>query len=151
MTARITILAAVTVVVLSGGCAHHDYVRDAPARVKAADWSKMETVEVVLKEFSYSPPALEFHAGLPYKLRMVNKGKKKHYFTAGRFFKAIASRKVQSNTDGEIKAPYFTAIEVLPGGTLDLYFIPVREGAYDLLCTIPGHADAGMTGTITIR
>ena len=28
--------------------------------------------------------------------------------------------------------------------------VPTVNGAYDLICTIPGHADEGMTGTITV-
>ena len=89
--------------------------------------------------------------GQPYKLQIANEGTVKHYFTAPEFFKAIATRKVQSNADGEIKAPYFLALEVFPGRSLDLYFIPARKGSYPLICTIEGHADHGMTGTIEIE
>ena len=75
----------------------------------------------------------------------------KHYFVSEGFLKAIATRKVQSNADGEIKAPYFTALEVFPGRSLDLYFIPVRKGTYPLRCTIEGHAEEGMVGEIRIE
>lgn len=132
------------------GCAGVDYVRDAPERVKAVDWSKMETVQVSLSEYTFSPSTLVFQDGIPYKLEIMNEGTMKHYFTAENFFKAIATRKIQSNTDGEIKAPYFTEIEVFPGRSLDLYFIPVKKGSYDLLCTIEGHAGKGMVGQIRI-
>lgn len=143
----------VGLVVLFGlvGCAHVDYVKDAPQRVKAADWSTMETVSVYQNEFVFSPNELIFRIGRPYKLEIINKGTTKHYFTAEEFFKAIATRKVQSNTDGEIKAPYFTALEVFPGHSLDLYFIPVKNGSYDLKCTIEGHAQKGMVGRIIIK
>ena len=80
-----------------------------------------------------------------------NEGTTKHYFTASEFFKAIATRKIQSNADGEIKAPYFTAIEVFSGRSLDLYFVAVKKGSYDLLCTIEGHANNGMVGQIRIE
>lgn len=79
------------------------------------DWGKMETVDVVLKEYSYTPNILRFKSGVPYKLQIKNQGTVKRYFTAVEFFKAIATRKVQSNADGEIKAPYFSALEVFPG------------------------------------
>lgn len=133
------------------GCADVDYVKDAPQRVKAADWSEMKTVSVYLSEFAFSPDELAFRAGTPYKLQIVNKGRTKHYFTAEEFFKAIATRKVQSNSDGEIKAPYFTALEIFPGRSLDLYFIPVEKGSYDLECTVKGHAEKGMVGHIVIE
>ena len=92
------------------GCAHVDYVKDAAQRVKAADWSKMETVSIALTEYAYSPSTLVFQKDVPYKLEIINQGTMKHYFTAQNFFTAIATRKVQSSADGEIKAPYFLAL-----------------------------------------
>lgn len=100
----------------------------------------METVDVVLKEYSYTPNILRFKSGVPYKLQIKNQGTVKHYFTAVEFFKAIATRKVQSNADGEIKAPYFSALKVFPGRSLDLYFVPVTKGSYKLRCTIPARS-----------
>lgn len=133
------------------GCASVDYVRNAPERLKAADWSKMKTISVSLSEYAFSPSTLVFQEGVPYKLEIINRGMTKHYFVSDGFFKAIAARKVQSNTDGEIKAPYFSAIEIFPGRSLDLYFIPVRKGNYDVQCTIEGHAKKGMKGQIQIK
>lgn len=136
------------------GCGHHRHamhVRDAADRVKAADWSKMEMVTVTMNDFSYNPAALTFRQGVPYKLVIENKGSQKHYFTAENFFRAIATRKLQSNSDGEVKAPYFSAIEVYPGRSLDLYFVAVKPGTYPLVCTIEGHADMGMKGEIRIE
>ena len=106
---------------------------------------------VILKEYSYSPSRLKFKTGVPYKLQIRNQGTVKHYFTAEEFFKAIATRKVQSNADGEIKAPYFSALEVFPERSLDLYFIPVKKGTYKLHCTIKGHETKGMHGSIVIE
>lgn len=145
---RAVICAALVVMV---GCRAADYVTDATERVGAADWSKMKIVKVVLDEYAFSPSELVFHQGVPYKLQIANEGSSKHYFTAGKFFRAIATRKVQSNADGEIKAPYFLALEVFPDRSLDLYFIPVRQGTYRLRCTIHGHAERGMTGRIVIK
>ncbi len=139
------------IAVLSVSCASVDYIADAPARVRAADWGTMQTVTVAMQEFAYQPSELRFTAGVPYKLQIRNTGMMKHYFTAEDFFKAIATRKLQSNSDGEIKAPYFSAIEVFPDRSLDLYFIPVTKGTYGLHCTIEGHELHGMSGTIVIE
>lgn len=138
-------------VILLNGCTTVNYVADTKSRVKAADWAKMQTVSVVLKEYSYTPSDLQFKTGVPYKLQIQNKGMTKHYFTSEDFFKAIATRKVQSNADGEIKAPYFSALEVFPGRSLDLYFIPVKKGSYRLHCTITEHEAKGMYGVIVIK
>ena len=149
--ARMMVVGICAALFLVSGCATVDYISDAKVRVKEADWSKMQTVQVVLKEYSYAPSTLHFKAGVPYKLEIRNEGITKHYFTAQDFFKAIATRKVQSNADGEIKAPYFSALEVFPGRSLDLYFIPVITGSYKLHCTITGHEAKGMHGTIVIE
>jgi uncharacterized cupredoxin-like copper-binding protein len=152
---RLVAAIVMTVMTLAlSACGHHHharYVRDAPDRVKAADWSGMETTTVTMTDFAFKPPTLVFRQGVPYKLVIENKGTQKHYFTAEDFFRAIATRKLQSNTDGEVKAPYFSAIEVYPGRSLDLYFIPVKTGNYPLICTIEGHVGLGMTGEIRIE
>ncbi|PKH07228.1 hypothetical protein CXF93_11925 [Moritella sp. Urea-trap-13] len=128
-----------------------DYITDAGAIVKKADWKTMQTITVTMDEFAYEPDGLKLNAGQPYKIVIKNKGKVKHYFTAPEFFKAIATRKIQSNKDGEIKAPYFTAIELMVDGQLDLYFVPVKKGSYPVFCTVDGHRDQGMEGMLTIK
>jgi uncharacterized cupredoxin-like copper-binding protein len=132
------------------GCATVDNVKESPKKVKTADWSKMETVSVKLSEYRFTPSTLRFKKGVPYKLEIQNTGTMKHYFVSVPFFKSISTRKVQSS-DGEIKAPYFTAIEVFPGKLIDLYFIPIKAGTYNLKCTINGHKELGMVGNIIVE
>ena len=137
--------------VMTPAKAEAGYVENAAQIVKGTDWSKMQAVTVKIKEFSFNPDTLRFKKDAPYKLEIKNVGTEKHYFTATAFFKSVESRKVQSNTDGEIKAPYFTALEVFPGRQLDFYFVPVKKGSYYLLCTIEGHEEQGMHGKIVIE
>lgn len=116
----------------------------------AADWSRMETVTVTLSEYAFSPSSVVFKEGVPTKLVLRNAGKEHHYFVSERFFRNIATRKVQSS-DGEVKAPYFTAVEVYAGKTLEWFLVPMKKGTFDLLCTVKGHAEHGMKGTIEVR
>jgi len=125
------------------------YVSNASDFVSAADWNSMQTVRIEIEEFTFTPEALTFAAGQPYKLEIVNIGTVKHYFTAEEFYRYVAFRKAQTS-EGEYKAPYFKAVEVFPGDQVDLYFVPVIPGVYDSTCTIAGHHDAGMHGTITV-
>jgi uncharacterized cupredoxin-like copper-binding protein len=139
-------------VVLSGGVQAADYITDAAEIVKKTDWKQMQTVTVELNEFGYHENRIELKAGQPYKMELKNVGEKKHYFTAPEFFKAIATRKVQANGMGEVKAPYIIAMEMLPeGGQLDLYFVPVTKGTYTVYCTIDDHRQQGMEGTLVIQ
>ena len=126
------------------------YVQNASDFVDAADWDNAEEITVELDSFSFAPADLTFEAGKPYIIELVNISDEKHYFTAADFFASAAWRKIES-PQSEIKAPFFTAVEVLAGQKVELYLIPTAtmDGS-ELLCTIEGHADSGMLGTITV-
>ena len=147
-----SMFALVCAAVLGQSALAEDYIKNAKEIVKSADWSKMQTITVNIDEHSYEPDELIFEAGKAYKLELINVGEKKHYFTAPEFYRNIATRKVQANKLGEIKAPYFTALEMMAeGGQLDLYFVPVTKGNYPVFCTIDDHRVQGMEGGITIK
>ena len=38
-----------------------------------------------------------------------------------------------------------------PGQTQRIRFLIDEPGAYRIVCTVPGHADAGMTGTLVVE
>jgi uncharacterized cupredoxin-like copper-binding protein len=123
---------------------------DLAKALAGADWSKMETVTVTMTEYAFSPSPIVFKEGVPTRLVLKNAGKEAHYFVAEQFFRGIATRKVQGS-DGEIKAPYFTAVEVYPGKMLEWFLVPAQKGVYELLCTVKGHAGHGMSGKIEVR
>ncbi len=72
-----------------------------------------------------------------------------HYFTALRFAGAVWTRKVET-ADAEVKGAV-SEVEILPGGELEWYFVPVKAGTFDLECTIKGHAAKGMVGKIVVQ
>lgn len=122
--------------------------------VKAADWNAMETITVELDDHSFYPEHLELKAGQPYRLVIKNVGEVHHYYTAEEFFKSVAWRKVQTPQPhgGEVKAPYFTALEAYKeGGQVEAFFVTVNPGTYEVVCTIDDHADKGMVGSITVK
>jgi uncharacterized cupredoxin-like copper-binding protein len=131
-----------------------DYITNAAEIVKAADWEKMETVVIELDDYSFAPQDLKLKAGTPYRLVIKNVGENDHYYTADKFFKSVAWRKVQTPkpNGGEVKAPYFTALEAYKnGGVVEAFFVTVDKGTFDVLCTIDDHKDKGMHGTISVE
>lgn len=126
-----------------------DYVTNSDEVVKAADWEKKQEIVVVMDEFSYEPKDIVLKANQPYVLVLKNEGEKKHYYTAPDFFKAIATRKVETR-DAEVKVPYLKALEVVNGSEAKLFMVPVKPGKYPVYCTIEDHKDKGMTGSITV-
>lgn len=131
-----------------------DVVPNAAEIVKKANWAKMQTVTIELTEHDFSPKDLKLQADTPYRLIIRNIGEHDHYYTAAEFFRSVAWRKVQTPKPhgGEIKAPYFTAVEAYKkGGTVELFFVTVKKGTFEVICTIDDHKDKGMFGTITVE
>lgn len=117
----------------------------------AATRVEMSAHEVSEDQMHFMPDHLEFEAGKPYILVMKSEegNQEKHYFHSPDFYKAIATRKAQT-ANAEYKAPYFDDIELQVNGELELYFVPVIEGDYQIWCTIPGHREKGMEGELHI-
>jgi uncharacterized cupredoxin-like copper-binding protein len=133
--------------------AAQDYITNSADIVKAANWNEMETVNIELSEHDFDPKDLKLKANKAYRLVIKNTGEADHYYTAAEFFKSVAWRKAQTPRPhgGEIKAPYFTAVEAYKkGGTVELFIVPVKKGSYEVICTIDDHKDKGMTGSITV-
>lgn len=155
-------LAITCAVVALSGCAamntkmgaQPDYITNSAEIVKAANWDQMETINIELSEHDFDPKHLKLKANKPYRLVIKNTGEADHYYTASEFFKSVAWRKVMSSRPhgGEIKAPYFSAIEAFKkGGTVEAYFVTVKKGTFEVICTIDDHKEKGMTGSITVE
>ncbi len=129
--------------------AAEQYVANAAAFVKAADWDTKKTVTIDMSEFAFTPKDITLEAGQPYVLEVVNTGTVKHEFTAEDFMRTVATRKAET-TESEVKVPFFTEIEVFAGKKAELFLIPLIPGTYKLVCEIEGHYEAGMFGTITV-
>lgn len=131
-----------------------DYVTNSADIVKAANWDQMESVTIELSEHDFEPKQLKLKANKPYRLVIKNTGEADHYYTAAEFFKSVAWRKVMTPRPhgGEVKAPYFNAVEVFKkGGVVELFFVTVKKGTFEVICTIDDHKDKGMTGSITVE
>ncbi len=100
-------------------------------------------------ELKFVPDTLEFVAGKRYKLTLNNPSTQKHYFTSKDFADNIWNQKVEAGKV-EIKGAIHE-LELKPGAAAEWLFVPMKPGTYKLRCTIPGHAEAGMVGTITVK
>lgn len=104
----------------------------------------------------FSPDRIELETGKLYKLVLHNPSTMAHYFSSEGLSRAIFTRKVQvlgpaGKTIAEVKGTILE-IEVYPGGTAEWWFVPVKAVTLnDVKCTIKGHSEAGMVGTITIK
>ena len=100
-------------------------------------------------ELVFEPSQLIFEAGKRYKLFLDNPSAQKHYFTAKDFADNIWSQKVEAGSV-EVKGA-IDELELKSGAEAEWVFVAMKPGHYKLHCSIPGHAEAGMTGSLTIR
>lgn len=99
-------------------------------------------------ELRFEPDHLTFKAGKRYKLVLTNPSQTKHYFTSKDFADNIWSQKVEA-ADVEVKGAIHE-VELKPGAAAEWVFVPIKSGDYELHCSVPGHAAAGMRGTVTV-
>ena len=135
------------------------------------DLSKQEPITVRIdlgkdgvKDHKFYPDHLTFETGKLYKLVLHNPSNSKHYFTSLDFAAKVWTRKVQVMDDlgpgskaiSEIKGA-IRELEILPGGTVEWWFVPVATGTItDLHCHVKDkdgktHGEKGMTGVIVIE
>lgn len=128
----------------------------------SGDMTAQKPIEVLINlgdknnKLSFYPSKLQFETGKLYKLIIKNPSPQKHYFTAEKMSRAVFTRKVQiidqiGHTLAEIKG-HVNEIEIYPNGIAEWWFVPIKTlGDSGLHCSIKGHAEAGMAGTITIK
>ena len=130
-------------------------------------WRDVTTVEVEIMSpnddsftgYAFRPSNVELILGKAYILKLFQVGNgvdDKHYYTAPEFYKSVVTRKLQ-DSNAEVKFPYINAVELTDTPELagqrtfvDVYLVPTIAGSFETICTIEGHAAAGMNGTITV-
>jgi uncharacterized cupredoxin-like copper-binding protein len=100
-------------------------------------------------ELKFFPSDIQFEAGKPYKLLLDNPSPVKHYFTSKDFADASWTKKVQAGKV-EVKGAIHE-LELQSGAAAQWVLTPMKSGTYELHCSIPGHAEAGMVGKIVVK
>lgn len=111
------------------------------------------TVKVSLgntaNELKFEPNNLQLKAYTTYKILLSNPSPQKHYFTALEFANKSWTQKVEAG-NVEIKGA-IQELELRPSTKAEWWLVPMKPGTYQLHCTVPGHTEAGMIGTITVK
>jgi nitrite reductase (NO-forming) len=88
-------------------------------------------VTVTGTEFSFTPSSIAAKVGQTVQLTFKNAGQYPHNLT-------ITQLGVKTKT-------------IQPGQEDTITFTADKAGTFTFLCTVPGHADRGMTGTFTVK
>jgi uncharacterized cupredoxin-like copper-binding protein len=131
---------------------------------KVQGGAPIRMVEVSGGALAFEPKTIRLTEGVGYVLGFSNVGSQgKHYFTAPTLFASSVVRKTE-DSHSELKAPYFSAIELLPGKSASMFLVPTKKGEYPAVCEIgvtkkpdgtldhaTGHAGKGMTATVIVE
>lgn len=107
------------------------------------DTERAQIVTVGLVDDQFVPDRLTFRAGLPYRLRLENRGKEMHEFTAPEFLKTVDVK------NPEVLEQAGNEVLVQPGKAKELVFVAKKPGRYPLTCA--DHDWDGMVGEITVE
>lgn len=133
MRARVTgaVLGIAAAVVLAG-CGSSGSGGSAAAAGSSAAQARGQTVDVKATEYAFSLPTTNFSPGT-YTFTMADDGHASHAM--------------------EIQGPGISGARssvVGPGGTATLT-VTLQGGSYTLFCPVPGHRQAGMQTTLTVK
>ncbi len=106
----------------------------APAQPAAAAKSSTQpqALTVTATEMAFSPTTMEVQAGRPVTLTVRNSGMVEHNW--------------QAQVAGEA-----IMLTVQPRQSASKTFTPQTPGTYKVVCSVPGHEQAGMVATLIVR
>lgn len=90
-----------------------------------------QTVQITASEWKFEPAQFTVEAAVPLQLTQLNKGTTQHDFA--------------------IEALGVSLPLIDPGKSASVRFTPAKKGSFEFKCTVPGHAEVGMRGTITVK
>lgn len=118
-----------------------------------ASGSAPTKVTITMTEFGFEPNAISVTAGSPVELTLVNEGAIEHDFV----IEVIPVTGVTSSNSGDHHmstdehSKFDLHTSTAAGETSTLTFTPTEAGTYKIICSVPGHLDAGMTGELIVK
>ena len=109
----------------------------------------MSTDDLVVQadEFSFSPSKMEIPVGESVTIVLANTGEIEHDLEiVGMEAETVES----SNSPNHQQGKNQVHVHSMPGEKKEVTFTPLKPGIYQYTCTIPGHTESGMIGTIKI-
>lgn len=117
----------------------------------------VQKTEIILtaSEFAFEPSSITVKAGQPVTLTIKNKGTVEHDFV----IEKISVKDIAVPTDDGMNMDmghdmtgmnYDVHVATMSGKNNSVTFTPLSAGTYQFFCTVKGHKEAGMTGTLVV-
>ena len=113
-------------------------------------------VEIMLQSsgMTYQPATIEVIAGQPVKLTFQNMDVLDHDFSIMEIpmeMMGATQEPVAGHDMGGMAEEPELHMAALMNQTSTLEFTPTEPGTYEFFCTVAGHKDAGMVGTLVVK
>ena len=112
-----------------------------------------QDITVEAKLMKYEPATIEVTAGKPVKLTFHNNDTVEHDFSVMEFpmvMSATAEPMAGHDMGGMTTDPQLHMAAATNTSNV-LEFTPSKPGTYEFFCTVPGHKEAGMKGTLIVK
>lgn len=100
-------------------------------------------------EFKFQPATVEVAAGRPVKIVMRNKGAIEHDWSIMKI--PMMGKKESSMGGHDMGNQPELHMNATAGQTAQVEFTPTEKGTYQIACTVAGHREAGMVGTLVVK
>ena len=110
------------------------------------------TVQIDVRQMTFSKKQVTVAAGKPVKLVVVNKDTAVHDFSVDTIAVDVTAQTASPNshTHSEEKEPdLHVAVDAGAKGWVE--FIPLEAGTYTFYCSVSGHRGMGMEGTLVVK
>ena len=101
---------------------------------------------LTLQDIKYDKTALTATKGQPLTITMTNSGALEHDFTID---KIDAKATLDGKDAKSDKAAVHASVKPKASGKLEI--TPASAGSFEFYCTVAGHKEAGMKGTLTVN
>lgn len=115
-----------------------------------------QPVEIMLDaaNMKYQPAMIEVMAGQPVKLTLRNNDTVDHDFSIMEIPMAAmgaTAEPMAGHEMGDMATEPQLHMAALMGATNTIEFTPTKSGTYEFYCTVAGHKEAGMVGTLIVK
>ncbi len=114
-------------------------------------------VTLIATDIAYNQSQIEAVIGQPIKLTLDNQGKLDHDFSileiplSGEVIMTESAGEMAGHNMGHMETQPDVHIAAAAAATSSVEFTPAEAGEYAFFCTVAGHKEAGMIGTLIVQ
>ncbi len=122
----------------------------APASTSSASTGPQEIV-VEANEFKFQPATIEVAAGRSVKMTLRNKGALEHDWSVQKIPMLGKKESAGGHDMSGVTDKLELHMSAMGGQMGQVEFTPTEKGTYQFFCTVAGHQEAGMVGTMVVK